>query len=98
MQVGTYSFSIPIQGGTASIVQEADRSVESFVYGVNGGLEVWLSDKITLCLNIGVIASEFEIDSRIMEKFNGTTAYSESISYNQPFSAINIGASIGYNL
>ena len=97
MQVGRYSFTVPVQGGTASIIQEADRSVETFVYGFNGGLEIWLSDLFSLCLDLGLISSEFEIDAKIEEQSNGVTVFTERVTYNQPFSTFNAGISLGYN-
>ncbi|MEQ8623588.1 MAG: hypothetical protein RJQ00_02660 [Vicingaceae bacterium] len=97
MQVGRYSFTVPVQGGTATILQEAERSVESFVYGFNGGVEFWLTDVLNLSLNLGLITSEFEINSKITEQINGVIVSTQVFSYNQPFSALNAGVSIGYN-
>jgi hypothetical protein len=94
MIAGRIEVSANTRNGDGLLMVQTESSPASgLCYGINGGLEFYISEWINLNLEMGVVGSSFDIEA----EFTSTSTRTIMLfpDYRLPFSAINIGASFG---
>ena len=80
-------------GDSLLMVQTESSPASGLCYGINGGLEFYISERINLNFDIMIVGSAFDIEAEFI--LTSTRTIMLFPNYRLPFSPINIGSSSG---